>query len=477
MKNLIGDSWKASSNSKMVDVYNPATNELLDRVPDSTIDDVAMVVEGADRAFYKWSSLFFNERCNILNKFIKSIDDEKDYLAMILSKETGNCIHECYDDLYNLQVMTSLYIGKAKELYNSGVSNSDGESDSTVKMSIRKAIGVAVVLIPDNAVMYTFANVVPAVLLMGNSCIVKPSIYAPLTVTRLVYLLRSAGVFEGVIQVIHGSGKNVGQALAIHPLVNIVCFNGEVSNAISVMRAASSNLTKTLFDLSSNNAFILFKDGDVDLAVKETIKNRIYHAGQSTTCNKRFLIHKDVKDEYVQKLVGALKRIRVDIPSNRSTDMGCLITLDAALDVEKKINATINEGARLVFGGRRNGAYIEPTVIDGVKEDMMVAKDLEILGPVIPIIEFDNIDDAIRIVNQSIYTQAVSIFTNDMKLAFNVSKVVNVSRVVINGGTLVKCMIDNCEGYRYSGMGMQGVENMLKEVSQSKVLIFNDILD
>ena len=476
MKNLIGNDWKDSSNQNTIEVFNPATETLIDTVPDSTVDDVVLTVGLAKEAQLIWENVSLHERCSYLSKFAKLVEENSDDLAYMLSEESGKPLKESLEEINLLHRDILLFIERAKHLYGtSKQSGIESEDDKTIQFTVRSAVGVVGVILPYNFKLNLFAEKVVSALIMGNAVVIKPSTKTPLTITKLVYMVRQAGVFESVIQVIHGTGKTVGQSLAMHPDIDLVSFNGSTANGIRIMGYTSKNLSKSLLSLGGNNAFIVCKDGDIDLAVEEAAKGRFYNAGQLNTSCKRFLIHSSVKEEFINKLIRRIGSIRIGLPTDKDTDLGCLISDKAALKVEKQVNEMIEAGAKLVIGGGRSGAFYEPTIISDIKPDMPAALNLDILGPVVSIIEFEKLNDAIDIVNASAYGNATSIFTKNMKIAMKVATFIKNSKVVING-SLVDSSILSSEGWKYSGVGKEGITATLEEMSKVKVIVLKDIL-
>lgn len=477
MKNLIGNDWRDSSNLNVIEVFNPATKGLIDTVPNSTVDDVVLAVNLAKSAIGRWENLALYERANILVKFARLLKESKEDLAAVLSEESGKALKESLSEMDALYDMTLSFVERAKHLY--GVSISAGVekgNDDSIQFTTREPIGIVGVILPYNFRMDLLAQRVVSALVMGNAVIVKPSKKTPLTVTKLVYMLRQAGVYESVVQVIHGDGKTVGQAIAMHPDVTLVTFNGSTANGIRVMASSAKNLSKTSLSLGGNNAFIVCKDADVDLAVEEAARGRFYNAGQLNNANKRFLVHQSLKEQFINKLIRKIGSIRLGIPSDKDTDLGCLISDKAAEKVEKQVNDMVAMGAKLVIGGGRSGAFYEPTILSEVHRNMPVASNLDILGPVIPIIEFENLSDAIDIVNQSAYGSGTSIFTRNTKIAMKVASLIKNGTIVINGSTLDRVMEITKEGWKYSGLGKEGVTATLEEVSKIKVIVLSDVL-
>ena len=311
---------------------------------------------------------------------------------------------------------------------------------------------------------------------MGNSVILKPSAHNPLTLTKYVEYLLEAGVPGGAINLINGSGGEAVQAMAENPKVALVSLTGSTKAGAETMAKCAKNITHVMLELGGNDAFILDKDGDVDLAVEETVWGRLYNTGQVCCASKRFLVHKDIKDAFVTKLKERLEHIPVRMPSNPEAKIGCLISEDAAKKVESQVNETVSLGAKVVFGGRRKGAFYEPTILVDVTKNMPVAKDEEIFGPVIPIIEFDTIDEAIKIANQSSYGLCGCIISNSQKTCQYVAERLECGGVITNGASFFRSFEMPFGGWKHSGIGNEGVMTTLHEMSRIKTVILKNIL-
>lgn len=478
MKNLIGNTWKSSQTSDYVEVRNPYNNMILDTVPNSNYDDINEAVKLANKAKKYWFGLSINERSELLLKFSEVVKKERFELAKLLTSETGKNIHESEEEMDILISLISAFVEKARHMYGDVIpAGLDKENDNTIQITSREPIGVIAAMLPFNFPVVSFAHKVPAALIMGNTVIVKPSSKTPLTITKLAYLLRTAGIPEGVIQVIHGTGEKAGHALAMHPDIELITFSGTTPNGIKVMEAASTNLTRVLLELGGNDAMIVCKDANIDLAIEEAIKGRLHNMGQSSSSTKRFLVHKDRKTEFVNGLLRKVSAMRYGSPMDTSNTLACLIDEDAAIKVDEQVKKLEEAGARVILGGRREKNYYEPTIVVDVTVEMGVSTNVEIMGPVIPIIEFDDINTAIEIVNSSPYGLASSIFTNDIKTAFKATKCLETGTVIINGSTNYRSNEMAYGGWKYSGFGTEGVSSTLEQLSLVKTTVFKNVLE
>ena len=477
MKNLIGYEWKDARDGAKIEVINPATGELIDTVPNVTDEDVDEAVKVAQIEQKKWEKVSIYERAEKLYKFVELVEKNKGRLARLLSNETGKPITEARGEIANVKIGVRAFVEKAKHFYGDSIpAGTEAGQETTMQITKRYPVGVIAAIIPFNFPSDLFCQKVPPALLMGNSIIVKPSNYNPLTLTIYVELMIEAGVPAGCIQVLTGDGPKAGQALARHPGVHLVSLTGGTAAGIQTMGTASQNLTHVMLELGGNDAFIFLEDGDMNLAIKEVKWGRLYNGGQVCCASKRFLVHNSRKAEFVQRVKELAESIKLGDPMKESTEMGPMININAAKRIEEQVNKTIEAGAKLVCGGKRENAYYYPTVLDNVTKDMDVAKDMEIFGPVITVIGFDTIEEAIEIANQSSYGLCGSVITKDYALGMKVADRLECGGAVINGASFYRSFEMPFGGWKYSGIGNEGVATTLAEMSRLKTIVLKNIL-
>lgn len=477
MNNLIGYEWKGASNGATIDVTNPATGELIDTVPNVTNEDVDQAVKVAIEEQKKWQKVSIYDRGEILFQFVKLVEENKDRLAKLLSQETGKPIKEAYGEVANVKIGVRAFVERAKHLYNESIpAGQEAGQEKTMQITVREPIGVVAAIIPFNFPSDLFCQKVPPALMMGNSIIVKPSNYNPLTLIEYVKLMIEAGVPAGCIQVLTGDGPTAGQALAAHPGVHLVSLTGSTGAGIQTMGTASKNLTHVMLELGGNDAFIFLEDGDMDLAIKETIWGRLYNGGQVCCASKRFLIHRSRKQEFIERMKEVISNLKVGDPSDMETDMGPMINENAAKRIEEQVNKTVEQGATIVCGGKREGAYYYPTILDNVTKDMDVAKNMEIFGPVISVIAFDDVEEAIEIANQSSFGLCGCVITKDYSLGVKVANRLECGGAIVNGASFYRSFEMPFGGWKHSGIGNEGVLTTLQEMSRMKTIILKNIL-
>ena len=476
-KNLIGNKWLDASDGGVISITNPATGQVIDTVPESTARDCDAAVQAAKKGQKLWVKRPLHERAKILMKFVSLVERDKDELAKLLCAETGKPIKEAYGEIANVSIGVPAFCEKAKHEYGNMIpAGQEAGNENTLQYTVQAPLGVVVAIIPFNFPSDLFCQKVPPALLMGNSVILKPSPHNPLTLNKYAELLLEAGVDEGAINVINGTGGAAAQNLASNPGVHLVSLTGATKSGMETMKTCSQNLTHVMLELGGNDAFILDRDGDVDLAVEETIWGRFYNTGQVCCASKRFLIHNSVKKEYIKKLKDRLSKIKRGLPSDPTVEIGCLISEQAAIRVEEQVKQTVAEGATVIMGGHREGAFYDPTIIDGVTKSMAVAKDMEIFGPVVSIIGFDDINEAIKIANQSSFGLCGCIISRDVNNAIKVANQLECGGVIINGASFFRSFEMPFGGWKHSGIGNEGIMSTLKEMSRTKTVILKNIL-
>lgn len=478
MQNLVGGKHVGASNGAVIEITNPATGEFIDTVPNATDADVDACVQEAKKAQKAWAKMPMHERGKILYRFVDIIESHAEELAQLLSKETGKPIKEARIEIGNTRTFVAGYVEKAKHEYGNVIpAGSEVGQEKTIQMTVQQPLGVVACIIPFNFPCDLFGQKVPSALIMGNSVIVKPSTYNPLTLHTYCEYMMEAGVPAGVINCISGDGPTAGEALAKNKDVALISVTGSTAVGAEVMGNAAKNITHVMLELGGNDAFIVMNDADMDLVMKELVAGRLYNTGQVCCASKRFLVQKEIKEEFLKRAIETVDSLKVAMPQREDADLGCLINEKAAIRVEEQVRKTIEQGAKLVYGGRRNGAFFEPTILDNVTREMDIMKDMEVFGPVIPICTFDTLEEAIDMANQSSYGLCGNIMTRDMKTAFKACMELEVGGAVINGSSFYRAAEMPFGGWKHSGIGNEGISTTLKEMSRTKTIVLKNILD
>jgi len=477
MKMIIDGKAVDSSNGATIDVINPSNGKLVDTIPAATEEDVKLAVEKAKAGQKIWAKVPVHERGDILMKFLDLVDENKEQLAQTLSQETGKTITEARGEIANIPIAFKAFVEKAKHLYGDVIpAGLEKNQENHVLMTVREPLGVVACVIPFNFPCDLFDQKVAPTLMAGNAAIVKPSTDNPLTLCMLTEFLVKAGVTDGAIQIITGRGSQVGNWLCSNPAVHGITLTGSTEVGIETYKTAANHLAHIALELGGNDAFIVCEDGDVDLAVEEMIWGRMYNTGQVCCASKRFLVHNSLKDEFTKKAVERIKQIKGGDIADPETQIGCLISEKAAIEVEHQVNLTVTQGGEIVLGGKRNGAFYVPTVIANVPKTADVAKDMEIFGPVVPVIGFDTVEEAIEIANASIFGLCGCVFSANIKTAWSVANQLECGGVVINGASFFRSFEMPFGGYKYSGIGTEGVLSTYDEITRTKTIVLKNIL-
>ena len=475
---MIIDGKKVDSVSKETfDVIAPATGKVVDSVPKATAEDIEKAVTAAVKGQKEWEKFSVTERADVLYKFIDIVELNKESLAQTLCAENGKPITEARAEIGNIKIAFRAFAEHAKHYYGSIIPpGTEAGQENHIQMVTREPIGVVACIIPFNFPCDLYDQKVAPALMMGNAAIVLPSSDNPLTLMRLTEMLVEAGVPDGAIQCLTAPGA-VKDAAVSDPRVHLVTLTGSTEVGIGTAKIAAENLTHTALELGGNDAFIVLDDGDVDLAVDELIWARMYNTGQVCCASKRFLIHNSLKDEFAEKAVAKIKELNYVDPAKDETQIACLISEKAAIKVEKEVALTVEQGGRIILGGKRDGAFYEPTVIVDVPKTADVAKDMEIFGPVVPIIGFDTDEEAIEIANSSVFGLSSCVFSKDQKRAFKVARAMEAGGAVINGASFFRSFEMPFGGWKHSGIGTEGVMSTFDEMTRVKTIVLKNIID
>lgn len=481
MKMFIDGKPADASNGEVIEVLNPATGEVIDTVPSATKEDVERAVTVAVDGEKAWARVPLHKRIAMMQKFIDLVMEEENHskLALIQCKEIGKPYRESYNDFGGFKAHIEGFISAAKNNLGGttipfGV-QAGMENDFDV--SIREPIGTIVGIVPFNAPLVLFAKKAAPALLSGNCCIIKPASDDPLTVLKLSELMYEAGFPGYAYQCVTGRGETVGEWLTAYDRIAGVNFTGSTAAGRSVAENCGRNLKYQSLELGGNAPMIICADADIDNAVAEATACRaFYMAGQICSVPKRFIVHRSVHDEFVEKLLAKVKTVRVGDPMDPETTMGTLISEKAAMRVEAQVNRAIEQGARLLLGNERRGAFYGPTVLDGVDTGMDIAHNVEVFGPVFPIITFDTLEEAISIANDTKYGLGSCILTRDLSVAFKAALELEAGSVVINGQSLYRNLLTAYGANKDSGLGREGQTQTLLAMTQTKNIVFKNIL-
>lgn len=478
-KMLINNEWVNASDGGTLNNYNPYNGELIGTVPAATKEDVDRAVACAKKGFETWSKMRCDERDAVLEKFLTLVDENSEELAQELCEESGKAISECRGEVGLVRKIFRAYMNAANTLYGQSLPHdTETRNIGDVAFTEYEPLGVCVCIAPFNYPISTMTNKVAPALCAGNSVIMKPASDTPMSILYYAKLMQEAGMPANVVQVITGSGSKVGSWVTANPDVALVSLTGSTEVGVTLHRSCSEQLKKCLLELGGNDPLIIYADCDIDKAVDEAIAGRVFNCGQVCSGSKRFLVEKPIYKEFTEKLVERLKTIKYGDPTDSSVVMGTLINKKAADKIMDQIKMTVDAGAKLVYGGERKAdTFITPAVLTGVNRDMEIAKDMEVFGPVFPIIEFEGLDEAISIANQTTYGLSSGVITNDFKKAMKTAYAIQAGTCVIGGTGDYRTSYHGFGGYKMSGIGREGAISTVKEFSEIKTIAMKGILN
>jgi|LSQX01.2.fsa_nt_gb succinate-semialdehyde dehydrogenase/glutarate-semialdehyde dehydrogenase len=498
MKLLIDGKKVDSSNGKIIEIIDPTSGKFLDSVPSASLDDMDQAMECSRNGFLKWKAIPLKEKEVIYNKFFNLLEEQKKEIVSIHALESGFTVRTCLFQFQGIKDIFSGYLESAKRLNGTVLvpgteTGHDGRTEKDLQLVLHEPLGTVLAIVPFNAPLMLFAYKVASALSAGNSVIVKPPSTNPLALIKITELLWEAGVPGDAIQLITGPGKLVGDYMVKDSRIHAVTLTGSTEVGIEIAETLAKRLAPCALELGGNDPFIVLEDADLELAAREGLNWRFNAAGQVCIAPKRFIIHQSLVRKFTEMAINKAssiemgydidKRAEIEQYLNRDFNelkpgtmkMNCLISVDAAKTVETQVNQTLAEGAKLLIGGKRKGAFYEPTVLSNVTRDMSIAKDLEVFGPVVPIISFDTTEEAIEIANSSKYGLSGCVYTKDWQKGMEIARLIESGGVVVNGVGTYRNMMQPFGGYKMSGVGREGFST-LEELTQTKVIILKDFI-
>lgn len=474
MKMLINGNWTDSSDGEIIEVTNPYDGSFLDTVPSATKEDVDRAIEEAVAAQKKWNRVIIRERAKILRKYLELLEEHREDLAKTLTLETGKPVYDSYGEIDSVYMTFESAIEIVKHHYGKTMPMGiEGGYDDDLQVTVHEPLGVIACIVPFNFPAALWAFKAGPALMAGNAIVVKPATSNPLTVLKLMGLLIEAGVTPGAVQCITGRGATVGNWISENPFIAQLNLTGGVEAGKEIARHAAENLTPYKFELGGNDPLIICADCDMDLAVNEA-GDKTRNAGQCCSGAKRFIVHESIKDVFVKRLIEErLKTVKEGDLMDIHTDFGVLISEKASEEVERQVQHTIAQGAKLVYGGVRRGAYYMPTVLDNCTKEMDICRNMEIFGPVFPVFTFRTLDEAIEIAETSDYGLSSGVITNNLQDAMKVAASLRTGMVAVNGSGGFRAQeLPFGGGKKMSGNSRECMSSVLEEVTQEKSVIF-----
>jgi succinate-semialdehyde dehydrogenase/glutarate-semialdehyde dehydrogenase len=421
---FINGEWKDAQGGKTVEVRNPANGSVVEAVPQGTKADARAAIDAAAAAFPAWSETSPDERSEFIFKGIEKVREKVNELANTLSAEQGKPVFEAQGEIKHFLHGMTFYAGLASKIRGAQVPLPPEMGKYSYGLVIKKPVGVCAAIVPWNFPITLMGTKIGPALIAGNTIVVKPASTTPLTTVKIIGLLNEAGLPPGVLNVITGPGREVGEELLENPKVRRIAFTGESGTGKRVMQVAGPQFKRITLELGGSDPMIVMPDADIKKAVTGALIGRYWNAGQACLAVKRLYLHEAIHDEFLKGLVDKVSAYEVGDPTTRpekpKVRMGPLHTAAQREEIESQLKDAVAKGAKVLTGGKRpsnsalnNGHFFEPAVVVDAPHDSRLVQE-EVFGPVLPVFKVKDLDEAIRLANDNQYGLGSSIWTQNL---------------------------------------------------------------
>lgn len=477
MKNYemyINGQWCAASNNENIVSINPATEEPWATFPNATADDVDRAVSAADTAFEhgEWRKLSGTQRGQYLKNIADCVRSNPELLGQTETTDTGKLFRETRWQANNVAGFYDFFAGQADKIKGDVPITAD---NAPLILTMREPLGVVAAIVPWNSQLHLAAVKLGPALAAGNTIVLKPSEQASAAVLEFTRIIEKAGLPSGVINVVTG-GAECGQALTSHPLVRRISFTGGVETARKIIPATRNNIARLSLELGGKSPVIVFDDANLDSVVNGVIAGIFAATGQSCAAGSRLLLHENIYDTVVEKLVERAKNIRIGDPMDDNTQMGPLATLRQRENIERILQQSVAMGAKILCGGARpkafdKGWYFEPTIVECVDQSPTVVQE-ELFGPVLSVLRFKTENEALDMANTSRFAFAGGIFTRDIARAIRFARRVKAGRLWVNTYRVTSAQVP-FGGSKDSGYGRESGLDAINDFTDIKSIFID----
>ncbi len=472
---FINGKWVTSTSNETIDVINPSTEEIVATIQNGTPQEGINALEAADKAFKSWKKTPARQRAELLYKFADQILAKKEYLAELLVKEQGKLLKVARMEVE----VTASFIQYACEWarrIEGDILPSDNADEQIWIQKVPR--GVIVAITAWNFPLALAARKLGPALVAGNTIVIKPTSETPLATLELGYIAKEVGIPDGVINIVTGPGRAMGNALVEHPITKMVTMTGSTPVGQQIAKNAAQNLTHVQLELGGKAPFIVFKDADIDAAAISALHSRFDNCGQVCTCNERMYVHEDIYDKFMDKFIAATKALKIGDPMLEDSDMGPKVNASELKHMEHLVEISLQEGATIATGGKRpkgaqfeKGYWFEPTVLTNVKQNMTIVHE-ESFGPILPVLKFKTFDEAIHYANDCEYGLAAMVFTKDMKTIMRCNEELEYGEIYVNRGHGEQHQGFH-NGYKLSGSGGEDGKYGFEQYLEKKTFYLN----
>lgn len=452
-----------------INIVNPANNQIVDSVPSGSLEDIKNALEVANRAKKVINEMSSRKVSRILYDIYEDVLKNSDKLSELVTLETGKPIRDSGDEIKRSVETILLSAEESKRIYGETVPlDACIGGRTSLGFTMKVPIGVVSAITPFNYPVNLAIHKIAPAIAAKNTVVLKPSIKAPLAALKLAQIM-AKHLPNGVINAVTGHSRNIGDEMILSPLVDKISFTGSVKTGISISH--KSGMKKLTLELGGNDPLVVLEDADIEKAVEAAVKGSFLNAGQVCIAVKRIILHENIADEFMPQLVSKTSKLNMGDPLMAETDVGPLIDQTAAIKVEKLVEDALNNGAKLLLGGKRDGAYYAPTIIDHIKPDMKIVSD-ETFGPVSPIIRVHSVDEAFEVANNTQYGLQAGVFTKSIENALKAARVIEAGSVIINRQSTFRTDNMPFGGFKMSGMGKEGVKYAVDDMTKTKLIVF-----
>ena len=470
---FINGQWVKSSNKEQLSVTNPANQSVLGSVPKLTAEQIKLAITSANNAWESWRNIAAKDRSAIIRKWYELIIENQDDLATIMTLEQGKPIGEARGEILYGASFVEWFAEEAKRVYGDTIPAPSQDKRIVV---IKQPIGVVAAITPWNFPNAMITRKCAPALAAGCPVIIKPASETPFSALALAELGQQAGIPDGVLNVVTGDARIIGNELTSNPIVRKLTFTGSTAVGKILMRQCADTVKKVSLELGGNAPFIVFDDADIDAAVEGAMASKFRNTGQTCVCANRIFVQDAVYDEFSSKLATKVSALTVSDGLNPDAQQGPLINHNAVKKVEEHIYDAVNKGASIVTGGRPHalgGLFFQPTVLSNVTMSMNISHE-ETFGPVAPLYRFNSDKEAVKQANDTPFGLAAYFYSQNIKRIWQTAETLEVGIVGINSG-IVSTEVAPFGGVKESGIGREGSKYGIDDFMEMKYLCFGEL--
>lgn len=467
----VGGEWVGAVSGAVFEVINPSSGAIISSVPDMDDTDVRLAIECAQGAFPEWSARTAKERERPLKVWAKLIVENAEELAAILTSEQGKPLMDARNEVLFAATFVEWFAEEGKRAYGETIPASRRDVRFMV---IKEPVGVCAGITPWNLPCAMVTRKAAPALAAGCTMVLKPAESTPLSALALVALAEQAGIPAGVLNVVtasRGNAQLVGREMTSNPIVEKVSFTGSTAVGKQLIAQCANTVKRVSMELGGNSPFIVMADADLDVAVSAAVFAKFRNSGQTCIAPNRFFVHAAVHDEFVARLLTAMKQLRVGDGFEAGISLGPLINEAAIGKVEAHICDALKRGAKLIAGGVRiggTGHFFEPTLITGVSSEMLMSSE-ETFGPVVGVVKFLTEQELVAQVNATRLGLAAYLFSSNAACIQRISRQIQAGIVGVNTGAIAT-EVAPFGGYKESGLGREGARQGLDEFMETKFI-------